>query len=601
MLMELLSPLLARFGRTAFIGLLVVLMKGSYLRAPIKWETSYDYVIVGGGAAGCVLANRLSEDPSTSVLLLEAGPEENFLADIPIFQTYVRGSPLDWNFVSEPNRYSNLEADGQKMGLFQGKVLGGTTVINAMLYVRGSRYDYDSWQSLGADGWSYQSNLKYFIKSERNHVDSIRRSPYHGTKGPVDVNLPRYKPKLGVIFNEAGRMMGYRSRIDHNGPSAVGFAIPQSTMNEGRRISAATAYLDPIIGKRRNLRVITYTTVTRINLNDQNHATGVRLFSAKRNGYYTVHARKEVILSAGAISSPKLLMLSGIGDCDHLERVGIKCRINRPAVGMNLMDHIGAGSMVFLTNDSEITTSVRDINPRTALEYFTQKRGPLSSTLVDGLAFINTENGTSAHSPNVEFILGSASLLSDYGSTLQRSEHMSNRLWNEYRPYSGQDSFVIYPVLLTPKSRGRITLRSGDPFAHPKVDMNYLSCKEDVDTLVKGMKTVLKLVSQPPFQAIQSRLLPIRFLCPRASFSSHEYLRCALKSYTVSFWHFSGTAKMGQVDDQHSVVDTRLRVIGTSGLRVIDASVMPLVTTGHLQASVYMIAEKAADMIKGRI
>ena len=584
------------------MAILLVLMKGSFFRAPTNWDHDYDYVIVGGGAAGCVLANRLSEDPRVTVLLLEAGPEDNFLADIPLFQTYVRGSPLDWNFQSEPNRYSNLEHDGHRMGLFQGKVLGGTTVINALLYVRGSRYDYEKWEQLGVTGWNYESNLKYFKKSERNHIDSIKNSPYHGTIGPLDVSLPRYKPRLGVIFNEAGSMLGYRSKIDYNGPSAVGFAIPQSTMYRGRRISAATAFIDPIINKRRNLKVVTFAIVTKINFNDNNRATGVTFYSSKNKDYYKVRARKEVILSAGAISTPKLLMLSGIGDCGHLLRFGIKCRVNRPAVGKNLMDHIGGGSMAFLTNDSEITTSVRDITPKSALEYFTERLGPLTSSLVDGLAFVNTENGTSARSANVEFILGSASLLSDYGSTLQRSEHLSARLWREYLPYSGRDSFTIYPVLLTPKSRGQIHLASSDPFVPPSVQTNYLSHKEDVDTFVKGMRKILKLISLPPFQRIQSQLVPIRFpLCPRAVFCSDEYLRCALKSYTVSFWHFSGTARMGQVDDPKAVVDNRLRVIGTSALRVIDASVMPVVTSGHLQAVVYMIAEKGADMIKGRI
>lgn len=406
---------------------------------------------------------------------------------------------------------------------------------------------------------------------------------------------------MSDAFVSAGGRTGYKSFHDYNSPDPLGFSVPQTTTTRGKRETAASAYLEGIVGHRPNLQVLPLSQVTKININRITKRAESVLFT-RFNEWHVVRARKEIILSAGALNTPKLLMLSGIGPKRQLEGFKIPVVLDKPGVGINLQDHLGAGGLIFTINES-VSINTNDVRPSNVLRYLVDGEGPITSSLVDGLGFINTKYGPKSRIADVELIFVSGSILSDYGSGLKRTHFLGDPLWHQYLPFVGRDSFSTWPVLLQPKSRGYMKLKSKDPFDDPIFDGNYLSNREDIETLRRGMKFMLKITKEPSLAKYDPQLVKVPIPGCHEDIVNDpnrmdEYLECSMKSYSVNFWHFCGTARMGLSSDPLAVVDSRLNLIGLNGLRIVDASVMPTVTTGHLQAVIYMMAEKAADFIK---
>jgi choline dehydrogenase len=523
----------------------------------------HDYVIVGAGSAGCVLANRLSEDPSVSVLLLEAGGRDRSPnIKIPAAFPNQFHTKLDWDFETEPEP----SVDGRKLFVPRGKALGGSSSMNAMLYVRGRPLDYDSWEAQGATGWGYRDVLPYFIKSE----DNVRgASEFHGAGGPLRVSEQRSPRPLNERLLRASEAAGIPRIADYNGPEQDGASMFQVTQRDGKRFSAADAFLRPALG-RPNLEVRTKVTVLGIEL-EGDRAVGVRLRKGRR-GQEVVRAGSEVLLSAGAINSPQLLLLSGIGAAEELRSAGVEPRHDLPGVGRNLQDH------PFLTVIWEVSdqqTLYGADKPKPLAEWLLRKSGKLTSTVAEVVAFTRTRGGLPA--ADIQFHMGAA-YFEDHGA----------------ETYDGH-CMVIAPVLVSPKARGQVWLRSDDPTAKPRILTNSLSEPEDVESMLAGMQLAREIASQSPLSEIV-----LKELKPGPGVSERAEMEADLRRRLMLIYHPVGTARMSDTHE-HAVVDSQLRVHGLRGLRVIDASVMPTIPGGNTNAPTIMIAERAADLIRGRV
>lgn len=561
------------------------------------WNYEYDYIVIGAGSAGAVVASRLSEDPDVTVLLLEAGGNEDVLTDIPLFAPALQLTSLDWQYKTEPQEQACFGLKDRRSAWPRGKVLGGTSVLNFMLYVRGNRNDYNRWAADGCEGWSWNEVYPYFLKSEDNRDLEVARNGYHATGGPLTVNTISDPFPITAAFPLAGHYLGYPI-ADIHGAKQASFSLTQGTQRHGSRCSTSKAFLQPA-SKRPNLDILTYAHVTKILFDDKKRAIGVTFDKKKQS--YTVAANREVILSAGAVGSPHILMLSGIGPAEHLSSLGIRVISDLP-VGDNLHDHVWSDVM-FTVDDRVTLVHRREFNFDNGVEYFTRGRGPYTTmSTCEAVGFVNTKyvNATDDW-PDVQIHMMVGSLASDDGAVFQRVMGLKEEVYEKvYAPYSHHNTFSMFPVLLRPQSRGFIRLKSANPYVHPMIDPRYLTHPQDILSLVEAMKIAIQLGQAPSFQKYNTKLARgVMPGCEDHELHSDKYLACAARHFTGSLYHPVGSCKMGPIDEPSTVVDPQLRVKGVTGLRVADASIMPSIVSGNTNAPTIMIGEKAADLIRG--
>jgi len=534
----------------------------------------YDYIIIGAGSAGCVLANRLSENPAHKVLLIEAGgPDSKMEINIPGAYSKLNNTEVDWAFWTEPSE----AIDNRKLFIPRGKVLGGSSATNAMAYVRGNKKDYDDWAALGNEGWDYASVLPYFKKSENNQNFD---GEFHGKDGLMHVTHAASPSYVATAFVEACAQKGIHTNSDYNGAEQLGACLLQFTIKNNQRHSTAAAFLKPIL-KRKNLMVLTHTYVKRILL-ESGAAVGVEV--KNKNGQTEIYnCNKEVIVSAGTIQSPQILMLSGIGDVNELSKHGIIAVKHLPGVGKNLQDHVWSGASALAT----VPTGNDLLKPAkmmmAGLQHLLFKTGPLSNSPLEANAFLKIEEDGSLGEgqPNIQFHFVPLTIKPDYSTDIYNV--------NTYPTYSG---FSIMSIILHPKSRGQVKLKSSNPSEPPSIQLNPLSDVDDRAMLVKGLKKAIEVLHSPAFDTLKEG----EMLVPKAPVSDHTINEHINKSLET-LYHPVGTCKMG--NDAQAVVNHELKVHGVANLRVIDASIMPSIVSGNTNAAAIMIAEKGADMIIG--
>ncbi|MEH6784607.1 MAG: GMC family oxidoreductase N-terminal domain-containing protein [Alcanivorax jadensis] len=526
---------------------------------------SFDFIVVGAGSSGCVLANRLSECGRYSVCLIEAGPHDNSgFINVPFgLIGLIKQGKRNWGYDTVPQTHLN----NRSLYWPRGKTLGGSSSINAMVYIRGQQQDYDDWGAQGATGWAWKDVQPVFNAHENN--EQYLANNWHGVGGPLNVTRVRDINPLTRLFVQAGEELGYSRNDDFNGPEQKGFGRFQVTQKNGQRWSAARAFLDPARG-RNNLHIITDVQVTKVILND-GRVVGVET----RNGDGSVsiiNASKEVVLSGGAINSPQLLMLSGIGKKEHLSEVGIDCLHHSPEVGENLQDHLDMTVMIKDRSRQSIGMSPFFI-PRLIgafYQYFRHRRGFLASNAAEAGAFVNLFSETDRPDAQLHFL---PAFLRDHGRKLT--------------PGFG---CTIHVCQLRPKSRGCIRLASNDPLASPMIDPNYLSHLDDILVLREGVKLARKVFHSQSFASAFGGDDE-----PDSCVESDDQIDADIRQRAETIYHPVGTCRMGS--DEKAVVDVRLRVNGVRGLRVADASIMPLLISGNTNAPCMMIGERAAQFI----
>ena len=529
----------------------------------------FDYVIAGGGSAGCALAARLSEDPKTTVCLIEAGGKGDGIitrAPLGTILTISGRPPINnWAFRTEPQPGLN----GRRGYQPRGKTLGGSSAINAMLYVRGHPKDYDEWAKLGCRGWAWKDVLPYFLKSEGNERG---KDKLHNDSGPLQVSEQQSPRQISHDFITAANECQIRSNDDFNGPEQEGIGLYQVTQfhdhRKGERCSAAAAYIHPVMD-RSNLEVITKARVSNVNFEGK-RAVGVTFKKGWKN--QTVAARKEVILCGGSFNSPHMLLLSGIGPAEELRAQGIAVRHDLPGVGKNLQDHLD--SILSWTTDHD---GVVGLNPRgvvnltkAILQWRRDGTGMAATPAAEVGAFLKTDPKLVRPDIQLHFVIGIV------------DEHMRKIHFNF--------GYSCHACVLRPHSRGEVGLNSANPFAPPRIDPKFLSDERDLDALLKGTKMMREIMMAPAMEKYRKKELYTGGL------TSDEELRQDIRNRSDTIYHPAGTCKMGT--DKMAVVDPQLRVHGIEGLRVVDASVMPKLIGGNTNAPTIMIAEKAADMIK---
>jgi len=558
----------------------------------------YDFIIIGGGSAGAVVASRLSENKNWKVLLLEAGRDETDLSDVPVVAAHLQFGRMDWKYKTEPQPgVACLGFIDGRCNWPRGKVLGGSSVLNYMLYVRGNKRDYDSWEAQGNPGWGYDTVLQYFKKSEDNRNPYLKDSYYHGKGGYLTVQESPWRTPLATAYVEAGEEMGFHNR-DINGQYQTGFMIAQGTIRRGSRCSTAKAFLRPA-HKRSNLDVALKSHVLKILIDSKERAYGVRL--QRYGAIYTVYAKKEIIVSGGSINSAQLLLLSGIGPKDHLQQLGIKVHRDLP-VGENLQDHYGTGALTFTTKNPVSLVQTRYENVPSILKYAIFGSGPLTVLGgVESLGFVPSSRIPAGEDwPDIEFHFVSSSPGGDGGDQVRKVHGLSDATWTMFRPLAYKDSFTIAPMLLRPKSRGRLMLRSRNPYDKPLLYAGYFTHPEDIKVLVEGVKMGLSLGNTNAFKkkGIQFWDQVTMPGCESIEPWTDAYWECVCRHYTQTTYHHAGSAKMGTPYDPQAVVNHELKVYGIRGLRVVDASIMPTIVSGNTNAPTIMIGEKASHMIK---
>lgn len=523
----------------------------------------FDFVIIGAGSAGCVLANRLSEKPDNRVCVIEAGPRDvNPVIHMPsgfLVSLLTRGH--NWGFETVPQPGLNGRVGYQP----RGKTLGGSSSINAMVYIRGQREDYDRWAALGNAGWSYDDVLPYFKKAEHFEVGT---SEFHGQNGPLNVTSLRAPNPILQHFYDASRELQLPINEDFNGASQEGCGPYHVTQKQGKRNSTAAAYLHPV-ENRPNLAVKTKARVARISF-DGKKATGVVIRQGKEEKFLS--AARGVIVSAGAFQSPQVLMLSGIGPSDHLRANGISVVHDLPSVGENLHDH--PDYVLSYKSPSKETVGFSPQGIWNLIKgyytYVSKKDGPLTSNMAEAGGFLKTTPEVATPDIQLHFV---PALVDDHGRKLHTTH-----------------GFSCHVCVLRPKSRGRVTLSGVDPMAAPVIDPNFLSAPEDMETMMRGFKLTRRIMESPAMNAIRGEALYI------GNVHTDEEIEREIRNRTDTVYHPVGTCKMGT--DDSAVVDPSLKVRGIDNLHVVDASIMPEVVSGNTNAPTIMIAEKAADMIQ---
>ncbi|CAH0380755.1 unnamed protein product [Bemisia tabaci] len=465
------------------------------VREPAKIYPEYDFIVVGAGSGGSVVVNRLTEEPDWNVLLLEAGKEEILLTDVPLLVSYIIHTDFNWGYKTERSDRVFLGMEDQQIKWPRGKVMGGSSVLNYMVYSRGCKADFDEWASLGNYGWSYEEVLPYFKKSEDMDDPDLAGSPWHGTGGYLRVSRPNWHSPASHAFLEAGREVGY-DIVDQSKPVPIGFSYVMSTTKDGARLSAAKAFLRPI-RKRQNMHVLKEARVTKVVIDPVTKSTvGVEFIRNRRR--VMVRARKEVILAAGTLNSPQILMLSGIGPREHLDELGIDVIEDLP-VGYNLQDHVSANGLVFLVNSSVSVIESRFTQPRYLAEYLLQGKGPLTLPGgTEGIAFTLTKYSNDTSRPDMEIVFSPGAVTGDTGGSLRKVLSFSEELYDRvYRPYEGMDAVSLVPILLRPYSKGYVRLRSKNPLHWPKFYPNYYSDERDVWRIVEGIKQRESLPKNP--------------------------------------------------------------------------------------------------------
>ena len=523
----------------------------------------FDYVVVGGGSAGCVVASRLSEDPKVSVCLLEAGGTgDGWVVKAPLgIAIMVPSKTNNWSFETVPQPGLN----GRKGYQPRGKALGGSSAINAMVYIRGHRSDYDGWAALGNRGWSYDDVLPYFRKSENNEV---LHDGFHGRGGPLNVAGLRTGNPFQEHFLEAGRQLQLPVNNDFNGADQYGLGIYQVTQKNGERCSAARAYIEPNLS-RPNLKVITGAQARRVLFQDR-RANGVEFNRATRTE--TLRARREVIVSGGALQSPQLLLLSGIGNAPDLRDLGIEVVQHSPGVGQNLQDHIDFALSYRSKSLDLLGISLPGLRRlwREIGRYRRQGVGMITSNVAECGGFLKTDQSLAVPDIQLHF---SMAIADNHG----RTRHLGH-------------GFGCHVCLLRPKSRGAVSLHSADPLAAPRIDPKFYQHPDDLEAMVKAFKILRRIMDAEPLAKWRSEEIYT------AEVRSDEEIRAVLRNRSDTVYHPVGTARMGS--DEAAVVDPQLRVRGVAALRVVDASIMPTLIGGNTNAPSIMIGEKAADLIR---
>jgi choline dehydrogenase len=521
----------------------------------------YDYIIVGSGSAGSVLANRLSARPEIKVLLLEAGgSDDSFYVRMPAGIANLSGPRFNWGYETAPQ----AAMKGRRMYWPRGRLIGGSSSVNAMVYMRGQPADYDHWRQLGNAGWSYDDVLPYFKKAERN--ERLHDS-FHGADGPLNVAERPYTNPLSHAFVEAAQQAGLPFNPDFNGALQLGCGLFQVTQKNGRRWSAASAYLHPVAA-RENLTIVTKAQATRV-LIENGRAVGVEYARGRRR--HTARAAQEVVLAAGAINSPQLLLLSGIGPAEELRARGVSEVHDLPGVGKNLQDHLNVNIVQRAKRGSALDGKNRGLAPiGVALEYLFYGTGPGTSNVAEAGAFAISALG--AATPDIQYHFIPAQVV------------------NHARTPMDGDGVTVHACCLRPQSRGEIRLASTDPLQPPVMDPNYLAADYDLKVLIAGLRQGRDILAAQPFRPWlgEERL-------PGPAVQSNAELEDFIRATAETEYHPVGTCKMGS--DPMAVVDEKLRVRGIERLRVIDASIMPAIVSGNTNAPVIMIAEKAAEMM----
>jgi choline dehydrogenase len=574
---------------------------GNHFQQEPKHKTTllpeYDFIIVGAGSAGSAVANRLTRNSGWNVLLIEAGRSENFVMDIPVLATLHQFSDANWKYKMQPSNTVCLGMEERQCTSPRGKVVGGSSTINFMIYTRGNRRDYDYWEELGNAGWGYRNVLPYFLEIENMTIPELAKDTrYHSTRGEVVISYAPYRTPLSDAFVEGGVELGHRI-VDYNGEAQTGFSYLQTTTGNGTRWSANRAFLFPI-RNRKNFHLKKRSQVTRILIDPKTKtAYGVEFVQDKKR--YVARARREVILSAGAVNSPQLLMLSGVGPKQHLAELNIPV-IQDLSVGFNLMDHPGLIGLTFIVNQSVSLILDELLNDGSNLvQFLNYHKGPFSVPAgCEAIAFIDTKNPESVDGdPDLEILFFAASLVSE--KTFHRSLGISEHIYRTvYKPIENSHTWAAVPLTLKPRSRGRIKLKSSDPFQKPLIYYDMFEDPRDLESQLVGVKKIIELSNTKAFQKYGSRVhsYPLPG-CERFQFGTDDYWRCVIRHMAVGIWHLTGTCKMGPISDRTAVVDERLRVYGIKGLRVIDASIMPVIPAAHTNFPSMMIGAKGADMV----